>query len=279
MKRFSNWYQQFVKNPTLSSQRMYIQAQELQKQVKAFEGLFIPAHVFTPFKSLYGKGVKTSLLEVFNPDLIDGVELGLSSDTSMADTIHELQPYTFLTNSDAHSLEKIGREYQKLRLEAPTFHELKLALNEFKGREVIANYGMNPLLGKYYTTICRGCHQRIEYTKICPNCGSKKVIKGVSERIKEISATQGASNRKRPPYVHQVPLEYIPGLGPKTLEKLRDVLHHDMYIIHKATYEEIKSHSQKQLAERILQLRRGELHINPGGGGTYGSVIVQKNKK
>lgn len=74
--------------------------------MKAFEGLFIPAHVFTPFKSLYGKGVKTSLLEVFNPDLIDGVELGLSSDTSMADTIHELQPYTFLTNSDAHSLEK-----------------------------------------------------------------------------------------------------------------------------------------------------------------------------
>ncbi|MGP4072397.1 endonuclease Q family protein [Piscibacillus sp. B03] len=275
IKDFSNWYKQFVKNPTLSSQRMYVQSKELQKKVKELGGLFIPAHVFTPFKSLYGKGVRKSLTEVFDPQLIDGIELGLSSDTSMADIIHELEPYTFLTNSDAHSLEKIGREYQEIRLKGPTFKEFQLALKELEGRSVIANFGMNPLLGKYYNTICRGCNARVDYAEYCPSCGSKKMIKGVSERIKEVSQHHESSKRKRPPYIHQVPLEYIPGLGPKTLEKLRDVLYHDMYIIHEATIEELTKNSNKLIAERIIQLRKGELDISPGGGGTYGSVLLK----
>lgn len=279
MKSFSDWYSHFVKNRTLSSQRMYIDAVELQKKVKELNGLFIPAHVFTPFKSLYGKGVQKSLTEVFDSKLIDGIELGLSSDTSMADTIHELEPFAFLTNSDAHSLEKIGREYQELRLKAPTFLELEKALKEEQGRTIKANYGMNPRLGKYYTTICRGCHSRINYSDHCPECGSKKVIKGVSERIQEVSQHHKPSNRTRPPYIHQVPLEYIPGLGPKTLEQLRNVLFHDMYLIHQATEEELIQHSNKQIADHIIQLRNGKLDINPGGGGTYGRVIVSSNKK
>ncbi|GEL76091.1 endonuclease Q family protein [Tenuibacillus multivorans] len=279
MKEFSNWYAKHVKNRTLSSQRMYIQAVDLQKKVHELDGLFIPAHVFTPFKSLYGKGVQKSLQEVFDPNIINGVELGLSSDTSMADTIHELEPYTFLTNSDAHSLEKIGREYQEFALGKPTFAEFEKALKSIDGRHVKANYGMNPRLGKYYTTICRSCESRISYEKVCPNCGSKKVIKGVSERIKEVSQTDEPSDRQRPPYIHQVPLEYIPGLGPKTLEKLREKLYHDMYIIHDATVEELMKVSNRQVTAYIIQLRNGELDINPGGGGTYGSVAVKQRKK
>ncbi|RPF55706.1 uncharacterized protein (TIGR00375 family) [Aquisalibacillus elongatus] len=272
MKEFSLWYQQYVKNETLSSQRMYIEAPVLQKKVKSMDGLFIPAHVFTPFKSLYGKGVQYSLTEVFDPNLIDGVELGLSSDTSMADTISELESYVFLTNSDAHSLEKIGREYQEIKMKEPSFEEFRSVLSESGERTVVANYGMNPLLGKYYTTICRGCGSRIQYAPTCPHCQSKKIIKGVSERIQEVSQDHQLSQRPRPPYIHQVPLEYIPGLGPKTLEKMRKELHHDMYIIHKASEEQLLAISPRVLADRILQLRHGELEINPGGGGTYGSV-------
>ncbi|WP_228547462.1 endonuclease Q family protein [Filobacillus milosensis] len=279
MRQFSEWYAQFVKNRTLSSQRMYIQAKELQKKVAEFGGLFIPAHVFTPFKSLYGKGVNKSLTEVFDPNLIDAVELGLSSDTSMADTIDELNAYTFLTNSDSHSLEKIGREYQELGLAEPTFEELKKALKSDQGRCVKANYGMNPRLGKYYTTICRSCDSRIDYAVPCPECGSKKVVKGVSERILEVSGKQQYSpNINRPPYIYQVPLEYIPGLGPKTLERLRKRLYNDMYIIHQATFEELIDNSNKQVAELILQLRHGKLGIEPGGGGTYGRVVVSPPK-
>src|SRR5699024_7138260 len=79
IERFSEWLTEHMKNITLSSQRYYGGAKELQYKVKELGGIFIPAHVFTPFKSMYGKGVNTSLTEVFDSDLIDGIELGLSS--------------------------------------------------------------------------------------------------------------------------------------------------------------------------------------------------------
>src|SRR5690625_7998154 len=99
-----------MKNITLSSQRYYGTAKELQHKVKELAGIFIPAHVFTPFKSLYGKGVRSSLQEILDPDLIDGVELGLSADTEMADQIDELHDYTFLENSEVHSHPILARE-------------------------------------------------------------------------------------------------------------------------------------------------------------------------
>src|SRR5690606_25180055 len=100
MKEFSAWLSRNVKNIHLSSQRVYVSGREVQKKVKALGGLFIPAHIFTPFKSLYGKGVERSLTEVLDPDMIDAVELGLSADTKMADKVAELHRYTYLTNSD-----------------------------------------------------------------------------------------------------------------------------------------------------------------------------------
>src|SRR5690625_2696131 len=96
--QFSKWLSNKMKNIQLSSQRYYETAKELQIKVDELDGLFIPAHVFTPFKSMYGKGVTNSLTEVFDPNLIDAIELGLSSDTEMADQIKELHRYTFLTN-------------------------------------------------------------------------------------------------------------------------------------------------------------------------------------
>src|SRR5699024_11314669 len=104
----------------LSSQRYYGTAKELQHKVRELNGLFIPAHVFTPFKSVYGKGVQKSLTEVLNPELIDGIELGLSSDSEMADQISELHGYSFVTNSDAHSHAKLVREWQKERMMTPS---------------------------------------------------------------------------------------------------------------------------------------------------------------
>lgn len=95
MKELSVWMSNYMKNIHLSSQRIYCEGITLQEKTKELGGLFIPAHVFTPFKSLYGKGVEFSLTEVFNPNLIDGIELGLSSDTTMAREIIELDPMFF----------------------------------------------------------------------------------------------------------------------------------------------------------------------------------------
>ncbi len=272
MKRFAGWYERHVSNPHLSSQRIYAEGKELQRIVKDLGGLFIPAHVFTPFKSLYGKGVKQSLTEVFDPDLIDGIELGLSSDTDMVKGIEELAPYPFLTNSDAHSLEKIAREYQALQLKEPTFLEFEKVLKGEASRRVLANYGMNPRLGKYHHTVCNIC-QTTEISGLkCPNCGSTRLVRGVSERIKDLSGPS-EPDVGRPPYIHQVPLDYIPGLGPKTLARLRDELHHDMYIIHEADFNQLKKASNEKIARKILDLREGKMSIQAGGGGSYGRII------
>ncbi|MCL6508580.1 MAG: endonuclease Q family protein, partial [Bryobacteraceae bacterium] len=72
----------------------------------------------------------------------------------MADQIAELHRYPYLTNSDAHSLRKIAREYEEVRLAAPTFAELEKALRGEDGRAIVANYGLNPKLGKYHQTVC-----------------------------------------------------------------------------------------------------------------------------
>lgn len=267
IQRFTVWLSERVTNITLSSQRMYGTARDLQNYVKAEGGVFIPAHIFTPFKSLYGKGVIESLKEVLDPRLIDGVELGLSADSSMAGGIEELSPYPFLTNSDAHSLPKIAREYQSIKMEQCTFEELLLSLHEQQGRRIVANYGMNPLLGKYYTTVCLTC---LKDPENC-NCDEASVVKGVADRIGELKKGEGHS-RKRPPYIPQIPLEYLPKLGPKTLEKLLKAFGTEMNILHYCSKEELETIVPSSLAYTIVQNRSGHVAVEAGGGGTYGRI-------
>src|SRR5699024_309234 len=272
IEKFSEWLTTKMKNITLSSQRFYGTGKELQYKVKELSGIFIPAHVFTPFKSLYGKGVKKSLKEVFDPDLIDGIEMGLSSDSTMADQIKELHDYTYLSNSDAHSLAKIAREYQEFAMQDPSFTEFYWALHQVNGREIIRNFGMNPKLGKYYTTVCSNCLEPLTTVeKQCPFCGSTKIIKGVYDRIRELSEPS-ADKRKRPPYLYQVPLEYLPKLGPKTFKKLLDQFQTEMNIIHNVKLEDLKEIIPEKLANAIIQMREGKIQIKAGGGGKYGSI-------
>ncbi|EDL64790.1 endonuclease Q family protein [Bacillus sp. SG-1] len=271
LKSFSVWLGDRVTNVHLSSQRIYAEGKELQEKVKALGGLFIPAHIFTPFKSLYGKGVSTSLSEVFYPEMIDAVELGLSSNTAMANNIAELHGYPFLTNSDAHSLAKMAREYNSITMASPSFNELAKALKNQEGRKIAANYGLDPLLGKYYETTCNSCEMIIpDKAGECPECGHTRKIRGVKHRIAELSGD--APPPVRPPYIPQIPLEYIPGLGPKTLEKLLNHFGTEMDILHFVPREKIAEVTTIQLAESIHKARIGELVINAGGGGRYGRV-------
>lgn len=273
LKSFSNWLSGYLKNIHLSSQRIYASGKELQQKVKELNGLFIPAHVFTPFKSLYGKGVKDSLTEVFDPEYIDGIELGLSSDTYMADGISELHSYTFLSNSDAHSLGKIAREYQTIAMKEPTFNELKKALSHENGREIIANFGLDPLLGKYHQTACEKCQYPFNLKEEnCENCGHQKYVKGVADRISELS-TVSEKMPDRPPYIHQIPLEFIPGLGPKLRGKLLDHFGTEMAILHEVSFDHLKEVVPAKLAERIVAARTGKLKLSAGGAGKYGRVI------
>jgi uncharacterized protein (TIGR00375 family) len=190
----------------------------------------------------------------------------------MADQLGELHRYTFVTNSDAHSLAKIAREYQVAAMKEPTFLELQKALKGEDGRQIIANYGLDPLLGKYHKTVCAKCFNHInEEDQLCDVCGNQKTIKGVADRILELK-TADESPLGRPPYVHQVPLEFIPGLGPKLLEKLVNHFGSEMAILHEVPYEALKEVVPAKIADLIMNAREGKINLAAGGGGRYGKI-------
>ena len=122
IKQFSSELSHHLKNITLSTQRTDLSGYDLIDIVEKYNGILIPAHIFTPHKSYYGN-CTDRLKNIFKEkyDKIFAVELGLSSDTFLADMITELENKTFLTNSDAHSLPKIAREYNKIQVEDISF--------------------------------------------------------------------------------------------------------------------------------------------------------------
>ncbi|MDG0875218.1 endonuclease Q family protein [Paenibacillus thiaminolyticus] len=277
MRHFSAWLSPYVTNMNLSSQRVYVSGQALQEQTAAHGGLFIPAHVFTPFKSIYGN-CSDRMADVLDMELIDAVELGLSADTEMAGLISELDRYTLLTNSDAHSLRKIAREYNQLTVAEPSFKEWALALQNRDGRCVNANYGLNPSLGKYHRSRCMECGSVPEAAQLpaaCPACGHGKMVQGVLDRIHAISDRDHSQvPAHRPPYIMQVPLEFIPGVGPRTLNKLLDRFGTEMAVLHQATPEQLAETVGEKTAEYIVRARCGDLVLSSGGGGTYGKVVT-----
>lgn len=206
-----------IKNITLSSQRANISAYELIDIVEKYNGILIPAHCFTPHKSFYGNctdRLKNIFKEKYNK--VFAIELGLSADTNLADMISELEDKTFITNSDAHSLPKIGREYNKILVKDISFKEVIKAIKKEDGRKIISNYGLDPKLGKYHRTYCEICNKNISANppvKKCDTCESKNITMGVYDRIVEIKDKKvSISPKDRPKYIYQIPLSFIPGL-------------------------------------------------------------------
>ena len=106
-KQLTSW----VTNPALSTQRIKVDADSWLETVVDLGGVALAAHAFTPHKGVYGSCVR-SLHEMFErPQLIKGLELGLSADVKMAEKISDTHHYAYIANSDAHSLATIGREF------------------------------------------------------------------------------------------------------------------------------------------------------------------------
>ena len=277
IKAFSNEMRGHIKNITLSSQRANISAYDLIDIVAKYNGVLVPAHCFTPHKSFYGN-CTDSLKKIFKEkyDRIPAIELGLSSDTFLADQISELETKSFLTNSDAHSLPKIAREYNKMQLEGISFKEFLMALKNEGGRKIVANYGLDPKLGKYHRTYCEVCDKRIPgdapVTR-CQECESKNITMGVFDRIEIIKDKKETKSPEiRPEYVYQIPLTFIPGLGGKTIDKLLNHFGTEMTILHKLSNDDIEAVVGQKIAKNIISARDGKMHIVEGGGGVYGKV-------
>ncbi len=275
MQEFTRWLSVRCTNVHLSSQRIHAKLTELQVCVKELGGLVIPAHIFTPHKGLYGSSTD-AMADVLDPTLIYAVELGLSANTEMADTLSELQDKTFLTNSDAHSLGKIGREYQAMRMAERSFAEWEKAIRRIDGRHVSINYGLHPVLGKYHQTACQGCQSQLpaDAAGRCPECGQKRVVRGVAARIEQLAdLVPGQHPAHRPPYVEQIPLDFIPGVGPKMLEKLYQSFGTQMNVLHRVSELELAAVIGEKIAALIVQARAGKLQVQAGGAGTYGKIV------
>ncbi len=280
IKGFSKEMSTHIKNITLSTQRSNVSGYELIDIVEKYNGILIPAHCFTPFKSYYGNctdRLQNIFKEKYNK--IFAIELGLSADTYLADMISELQDKTFVTNSDAHSLPKIAREYNKMLVNDISFKEIVKALKGEDGRKVICNYGLDPKLGKYHRTFCDNCNQVIETKEpviTCPHCGSSKVTFGVFDRIDLIKdKVKSESPKNRPEYVYQVPLTFIPGLGAKTVDKLLSKFGTEMTVLHKLSEDDLEAVVGEKIAKEIVMAREGKMKIQAGGGGIYGKVSAE----
>ncbi|MGE5543301.1 MAG: TIGR00375 family protein, partial [Bacillota bacterium] len=266
-----------VTNLSLSSQKCSADPGEVVESVARLGGFCVPAHVFTPHRGVLGACADrlASVFDASSLDSIPAVELGLSADTDMADTIDEMAEFTFLSNSDAHSKATIARECNLLVMNAPGFSELESSLRRRGSRKVGANYGLDPRLGKYHRTLCLECGRPALGGEAaeCPACGSSRVVRGVWDRVRRIASYDHPVHpAHRPPYIHQVPLSFIPGVGPKTLDRMIARFGSEMNALHQATRDELVEVVGEAVAGRVIAAREGRLKVRPGAGGSYGSI-------
>ncbi|MHB8996606.1 MAG: endonuclease Q family protein [Armatimonadota bacterium] len=278
LKAFSREISKHLSNPNLSSQACGLSAQEMCDLALQQQALFIPAHCFTPHKSVYGSCCERAA-DLFGEywDAIPAIELGLSADADLADRLGELEGKTFLSNSDAHSLPKIAREYNVLEIEDGSFDELRKALWREEGRGVMANFGLDPRLGKYHRTCCEKCGwlaQEDPPVLTCEQCASADVTRGVLDRIHQIASHDAPQPPEhRAPYQYQVPLQFVPGVGSALLAKLINRFGSEMAVLHQASRREIGETVGQKVADLIIAAREGTMALQSGGGGRYGRAI------
>jgi uncharacterized protein (TIGR00375 family) len=278
------------KNKTVDGRpKTKLEGAELLELAHDHDCLIGPAHAFTPWTGMYKSF--NSIYDCYEkrPDF---VELGLSADTFMADTVSELKDFVFLTNSDAHSPwpHRLGREFNQLELEDISYSSIKKAI---KNKDVKANYGLVPNLGKYHMTACTKCFKLIDPATARGNrmkcsCGGT-IKKGVDFRISEIAdLDEPVHPNFRPDYVHLMPLAEIivsvhgKGVTTKTVQgiwqKLIDNFKTEIDVLINVSLEDIRK-IDSDVCLAIESFRNNTIDIIPGGGGKYGQILFKKEVK
>ncbi len=272
MESFLKKAQPYARNWQLSSQKIYMEVEEYIYSVEEAEGFWLPAHAFTPHKGIYGSCC-IRMKDVL-PKLPGCLEMGLSADRMMVLGISELEDVILFSNSDAHSLANIGREYNELILDDNSYSGLFNLVMKKKG-DISRNFGIPPVMGKYYRTFCTQCSSVVEEQPpqtTCPYCYSQDVILGVRDRLCLISGRSIQDEMKDSRYIYRVPLRWLPGVGDIIYRKLLNSFGTEIAVYHQVRTSDFIPVVGEKVAEVLEKAQRGELHFSPGGGGFFGKV-------
>jgi uncharacterized protein (TIGR00375 family) len=253
---------------------------------------FIPAHIWTPWFSMLGdKSGFDSIDECFGDlsDHIHAIETGLSSDPPMNWMCSFLDRCTLLSNSDAHSPEKLGRNANIFNTEL-SYPAMIQAIRSADAQLFSGTIEMFPQEGKYHYDGHRKCGvcwdpvQTLQHREICPVCG-KKVTVGVMNRVVQLSDRTNLEERpNRSPYFSLIPLKEMLAEIHNCGETTKAVTQAYQQIIQKAGSEfnvllhydlaELKTITNEVVVEAIRRMREGEIFIEEGCDGEYGKIRV-----
>ncbi len=262
----------------------------LEIVLEAGEGCYlVPAHIWTPWFAVLGSKSGFDSISACYGDLVEhifAVETGLSSDPAMVRLVSDLDRYRLVSNSDAHSPARLGREACIFNTELD-YYSMCRALETGDGYDGTAEF--YPEEGKYHLDGHRKCHIRLlpEESRalggICPVC-NKPLTLGVMHRIQELAdRTVKEKQETTDPFVSLVPLPEMiaetEGVGPnskkvaKEYEQLLCNLGAELSILNDIPLEEIQNLSNSSLiTEAIGRMRNGDVIREAGYDGEYGRI-------
>ena len=250
----------------------------------------IPAHVWTPwFSALGSRGGFDRISDCYGDltEHIFAVETGLSSDPLMNWRLEQLDPYVLVSNSDAHSPGKLGRETTLFDTSCD-YPAIYSALSDPEDEGLTGTVEFYPEEGKYHFDGHRKCERRmhpketIDAKGLCPDCG-KPVTVGVMARVEALADREEG---KKPPrarhFFSVIPLPEIIGeakqVGPgtKTVDTVYQAmvsrLGSELDILLDIPEDDIAQVGGTLIAEGIRRMRVGEVDILPGYDGDYGVI-------
>ena len=262
------------------------------------EAFLVPAHIWTPwFSALGSKSGFDSIAECYG-DLdkhIFAVETGLSSDPPMNWMCSFLDRYTLISNSDAHSPEKLGREANLFDTEL-SYNSIKEAMKTGNPKNFLGTIEFFPQEGKYHYDGHRKCGiswnplETLKHNGICPVCG-KKVTIGVMNRVVQLADRDDLTEKKNKlPFHSLVPLKEILSeileTGPQSMRvtkaynSLLKKGGSEFDLLLNLPVEKIRKVGNEVLAEAIRRMRNREIYIKEGFDGEFGKIkVFQENEK
>ncbi len=269
---------------------------------KAPDGFLVPAHIWTPWFSLFGSKSGFDRLEDCYDDLsehIFALETGLSSDPEMNRLVSALDRYTLISNSDCHSPGKLCREANIFNT-GFDYYSMREAIRnpcDEKGNQHFdATIEFYPEEGKYHYDGHRKCnfccdpYQSRELSEICPGCGKPMTI-GVLSRVIDLADRRTAVYPKGSPDVYSlIPLteilSEIVGVGPNTKTvaghylKCIEKFGSELNVLTKIPIEELASGYSTLLAEAVRRVRKNIVIRKSGYDGEFGVISVfEKGEK